>query len=288
MNRTLKHVLLTDIISFALIISILGCSLAWEAPKNPKIEEKEMIPIVARVLDEQLEIVAPVLEENGELNNNSRFLIQNSSGKEIVQRMLLEKQGSDYLRFSHAVTTGTDTNQILKEAATLLNDEDYSELAAQMVEAENSLRDFKEEQVRALPPSQRAPFLRDLQKLVTKTLVLMVAGIVYACIPTVVFWGKIAAAAAISVAAGIVATTVMSIYRYYKYSDDSLSQSFQDWIIDVTTDPSAAYAVAASMTTVGKTMTNGPVVTGLIIVVFAIYQVMDLVKPLLKKYNFNA
>ena len=53
MNRTLKHVLLTDIISFALIISILGCSLAWEAPKNPKIEEREMIPVVARILDEQ-------------------------------------------------------------------------------------------------------------------------------------------------------------------------------------------------------------------------------------------
>ena len=67
-----------------------------------------------------------------------------------------------------------------------------------------------------------------------------------------------------------------------------MSQSFQEWIIDVTTDPSAAFAIATSMMTVGKTMTNGPVVTGLIIVVFSIYQVMDMVKPMLKKYNFNA
>jgi hypothetical protein len=35
-------------------------------------------------------------------------------------------------------------------------------------------------------------------------------------------------------------------------------------------------------------MTKGPVVTGLIIAVFAIYQVIDMVKPMLKKYNFNA
>jgi hypothetical protein len=42
------------------------------------------------------------------------------------------------------------------------------------------------------------------------------------------------------------------------------------------------------MMTVGKTMGNGPVVTGLIIVVFSLYQVMDMVKPMLKKYNFDA
>ncbi|NLA92030.1 MAG: hypothetical protein GX842_01135 [Spirochaetales bacterium] len=130
--------------------------------------------------------------------------------------------------------------------------------------------------------------MRDLQKLVTKTLVLMVAGIVYACIPNVIFWGKITAAAAISVAAGIVATSVMSIYRYYKYDSESLSSSFQDWLVDVTTEPAASFAVATSMITVGKTMSSGPVVTGLIIIVFSIYQVMDLVKPMLKKYNFNA
>jgi hypothetical protein len=118
--------------------------------------------------------------------------------------------------------------------------------------------------------------------------VLLVAGIVYACIPNVIFWGKVTAAAAISVAAGIVATTVMSIYRYYKYDNESLSSSFQDWLTDVTTEPAAAFAVATSMISVGKTMTTSPVVTGLIIIVFSIYQVMDLVKPLLKKYNFNA
>jgi hypothetical protein len=177
---------------------------------------------------------------------------------------------------------------VLDQAADLLPSEQFSELSSRMVSARRQLQSYAQDQVRAIPPSQRPAFMRDLQKLVTKTLVLLVAGIVYACIPKVVFWGKITAAAAISVAAGITATTLMSIYRYYKYGEDSLSQSFQEWIVDVTTDPAASYAVAASMTTVGKAMTNGPVVAGLILVVFAIYQVMDMVKPMLKKYNFDA
>jgi len=150
------------------------------------------------------------------------------------------------------------------------------------------MRSFGLEESRTLPPNQRAAFMRDLQKLVTKTVVLLVAGIVYACIPDVVFWGKVSAAAAIAVASGIVATTVFSIYRFYTYSADEMAVSFQEWITDVTTDPAASFAVASSMMAVGKTMANGPVVTGLVIAVFSIYQVMDLLKPMLRKYNFGA
>jgi len=38
---------------------------------------------------------------------------------------------------------------------------------------------------------------------------------------------------------------------------------------------------------VGTTMKRSPVVTGIIICVFAIYNVVDLIKPMLKKYNFS-
>lgn len=278
----------TGIISVWLMISLMGCSLAWEPVSNPAIDEQQMVPVMARVLDEQLAVVEPVLSEHGELAGATRNILQQADGETIVQHVLGEEQGTEYLRFSYAVATGLTTEQLLAEAQALLPHETYEELSSRTLAIERRLRSSAELQSRAIPPSQRPAFLRDLQKLVTKTLVLMVAGIVYACIPKVVFWGKIAAAAAISVAAGITATTLMSIYRYYKYGDQSLSQSFQEWIVDVTTDPAASYAVATSMTTVGKTMANGPVVTGLIIVVFSIYQVMDLVKPMLKKYNFDA
>ncbi len=288
MQVSFKRFFANHLIVFALVVSLLSCSLGWSYKNSGQIDYGVVVPVVSKAVDQQLEVISPVLEENGVLDNNTRSIVSNSSGQEIVEKMLTEKNGDEYLAFSHSVVTESSSEQLLAEAAKLLPKEQFNELSKTMVENERSLRSLAVEQGRALPPNQRAEFLRDLQKLVTKTLVLLVAGVVYACIPTLIFWGKITAAAAISIAAGVVATTIMSIYRYYKHGDDNLSQSFQEWIVDVTTDPTAAWAIAASMSAVGKTMTNGPVVTGLIIVVFSIYQVMDLVKPMLKKYNFNA
>jgi len=280
----------TDLVCFVVIVSLVGCSMAWEPAVNPTVDDDALVPVVARVIDEQWSVVAPVLEEElaGDGQACARGAWENADGTTVVQNMLAEENGSEYLRFCHAVAVGSDSAAVIEMASGLLPEEEFAGFQGQLAETERTMRAFGEEQSRDLPPSQRAPFMRDLQKLVTKTLVLMVAGIVYACIPDVVFWGKVTAASAIAVAAGVVATTVLSIYRYYQYSSDSLSTSFQEWIVDVTTDPAAAYAVATSMMNVGKTMNNGPVVTGLILVVFSIYQVIDMVKPMLKKYNFNA
>jgi len=279
---------LSQVLTVWVIISLLGCSLAWEPEKNPHVSEQEMIPVVARVVEEQLSVVQPVLEEHGEFDTRSVKLMGEASGESIVSGMLAEQQGAEYLEFCHAIAVDSDPEMVLSAAKNLIPEQEFEQLSTRMVEVERSLIAYGDAHSRAIPPDQRPAFMRDLQKLITKTLVLMVAGIVYACIPNVIFWGKISAAAAIAVAAGITATTFLSIYRYYAYSEQSMSESFQEWIVDVTTDPSAAYAVATSMMTVGKTMTNGPVVTGLIIVVFSIYQIIDMVKPMLKKYNFNA
>lgn len=271
-----------------LIISLLGCSMAWEPFTTPSIDYEEMVPLVVRVIDEQLDTVRPILEEEGEWVALARAMEGELDGERVVSELLKEEGGEAYLNFCYSVASGLDSEELLKEAQGLMGEEEYVQLNEQFSRARSALLSYGEAECRALPPSQRAEFMRDLQKMVSKTLVLLVAGIVYACIPNVIFWGKVTAAAAISVAAGIVATTVMSIYRYYKFDDESLSASFQDWLVDVTTEPAAAFAVATSMISVGKTMTTSPVVTGLIIIVFSIYQVMDLVKPLLKKYNFNA
>lgn len=129
--------------------------------------------------------------------------------------------------------------------------------------------------------------MKDLQKLVTRTVVLMTAGIVYACIPSAVFWGKVTAASAIAVAAGVVSTTIMSIWRYYEFDMD-VDQAFEDWLKSVTIEPETAYALAASVIAMGTTLKRGPVVTGIVLGVFAIYNVIDMVRPMLKLYNFNA
>ncbi len=289
MNRKIRA-FASNVVCILLIASLSGCSMGWEQKSNPAVEDSELFPALARIIDEQWAVVAPFLEEELaiEATLHGRTMRETPDASRLVELILEEDSGRDYMQFCYAVAMGTDSSTVVELARDLLPKEEYDELRLRVEETERSMRGFMIEQSRALPPNQRAAFMRDLQKLVTKTVVLLVAGIVYACIPNVVFWGKVTAASAIAVAAGIVATTVLSIYRFYQYNSDELSVSFQEWIVDVTTDPAAAYAMASSMMTVGKTMVNGPVVTGLVIAVFSIYQVMDMLKPMLKKYNFNA
>lgn len=279
-----------DLVCILVIVSLLGCDLQWSQQVNPAVPNERLLPEVALVIEEQLEIVKPFLDEEFAeypLARSSEAWYELDS-YEMASLALQEENGDSYLALCHQIAYGNNSAQLLEVARPLLTPTQYSELVNEVLDAERAMRSEVLEGCRTLPPNQRAPFMRDLQKLVTKTVVLLVAGIVYACIPNVIFWGKVTAAAAIAVAAGIVATTIMSIYRFYKYDSESLSTSFQEWLVDVTTDPAASYAVAASMTSIGGAMKNGPVVTGLIIAVFAIYQVIDLVTPMLKKYNFNA
>jgi hypothetical protein len=279
-----------DAVCLLVAVSLVGCEMQWSAKPNPLPPDGRLLPEVAKVIEEQWSVVGPYLEQElaqqtGTMAGRSWSDIQAS---EIVALSMEEQDGKRYVGFCHRLAYGGNPSEVLEAARSLVDEASFNEMADQVESLERGLHAHALSVSRTLPPNQRAPFLRDLQKLVTKTVVLLVAGVVYACIPTTVFWGKITAAAALSVAAGIVATSVLSIYRYYKYGADTLAMSFQEWIVDVTTDPAAAYAMASSMMTVGKTLANGPVVTGLVIAVFAIYQVIDMVKPMLKKYNFDA
>lgn len=279
--------LLGKLVCLVLIIPLSGCNLNWNRSEVPKVSDKDLLPTMSRVIDEQLDIVLPYLDE--EMSGAvSRALSSDSmDGRSIVGHALEERSGRDYLEFGYAVSTTEDARTVVDYARTLLPADEFSALEGKLAEARSLMLDRGEEMARALPPHQRPAFMKDLQKLVVRSIVLLTAGIVYACIPKVVFWGKITAAAAIAVAAGIVATTIMSIWRYYEFDMDK-DAAFEDWLKSVTTEPETAYALAASVIAMGTTLKRGPIVTGIILGVFAIYNVIDMVKPMLKKYNFNA
>lgn len=193
------------------------------------------------------------------------------------------------MEFCYAVNdldAADQAQNVVEFARSLISEEEMASLEQKLAENRSLMLSEAEHFSRALSPSQRAPFWKDMQKLLTRTTVLFTAGVVYACIPSVVFWGKISAATAIAVATGVVASTIMSIWRYYQFGGD-LDESFNDWLISVTTEPEVSYALAASMISVGTTLKRGFVVTGIIICVFALYNVIDMVKPMLKKYNFK-
>ena len=268
-----------------LVIPLSGCSMGWEAQTKAKITDKELFPTVARIIDEQKGVVWEYLEED-----LSRALSSDEyTGFDIVQSTLSEEQGRQYMEFCYAVNDLDAPDQaqnVVEFARSLISEEEMASLEQKLAENRSLMLSEAEHFSRALSPSQRAPFWKDMQKLLTRTTVLFTAGVVYACIPSVVFWGKISAATAIAVATGVVASTIMSIWRYYQFGGD-LDESFNDWLISVTTEPEVSYALAASMISVGTTLKRGFVVTGIIICVFALYNVIDMVKPMLKKYNFK-
>lgn len=275
----------TWVLVVCLIIPLSGCSMGWEVHAKQKVTDEHLMGTVADLIEEQKEVVWPYLAEE-----MSRSLAASDpSSAEIVTNTMEEQKGREYLEFCYAVgSQGQEVSieEVTAQAQSLLS-EDEQQMLEEKLEAARSLMMVNAENLaRGLAPSQRAAFWKDMQKLVTRSLVLFTAGIVYACIPTVVFWGKVSAATAVAIASGIVASTVMSIWRYYQFGGD-LDETFGEWLTAVTTEPELSYALAASIISVGQTMKRGVVVTGIILCVFALYNVLDLVKPMLQKYDFT-
>ncbi len=276
---------LNAVVAILLIIPISGCTMGLEMKKKQQITQEQLLSGVSQMLDAQKETVWPFLSE--ELESLSRSLVP--SGDEIVRNTLTEELGQEYLEFCYIVGNGEtqeDLDLVIAYANSLLDEEGQEELERALIQAREILMSEAGDLARRLAPSQRVAFWKDMQKLVTRTLVLFTAGVVYACIPTMVFWGKITAAAAIAIATGIVSETVFSIWRYYEFGGD-VDDAFGDWLKAVTTEPELSYALTASVMAVGNTLKRGPVVTGILICVFALYNVIDIVKPMLKQYNFK-
>jgi hypothetical protein len=270
------------VVVILLVLPLSGCSMGWEVQSKAKISDDRLFPAVTEMIEQQKDVVWPYLEEDLHRGLSS----QGVSSAEIVANTLAEEQGRRYLEFCYTVGSDADIEEVVAFAHGLLDEQKQQELDEKLESARTLMLNKAEVLSRGLAPSQRAAFWKDMQKLVTRTLVLFTAGVVYACIPSVMFWGKISAATAIAVATGVVASTVMSIWRYYQFGG-SIDESFGEWLTSVTTEPELSYALAASVIAVGNTLKRGAVVTGIIICVFALYNVVDMVKPMLAKYNFG-
>ena len=94
------------------------------------------------------------------------------------------------------------------------------------------------------------------------------------------FWGKVSAACAVAVAAGVLSSSLMNIIGYYQ--TDGEIGSFSDWLKSVTVDPAASWAAGAAIISTNAALGYSPILVAIILGVFAIYGVMDDVKPLLE------
>ena len=278
----------------AVCLLVLVCFVACNANFRPSfkqsITDSSLRSRMSRVIDAQLETVKDYLDEDLQARIDGTSRGGRMSGSEIVDVTMKESGGRDYLDFCYAVdmsTTTGDVDAVMDTARCILPDSEYQELVQLTQEVEREITIKGDEMARAIPLDQQAAFYKDLKTLVVRAIVLLAAGIVYACMPTVIFWGKISAACAISVGAGLVAITIMSLYEYFRFGTGE-GMSFEDWFKDLIKIPQADFALTTAITTVAEAMGCGPVVTGIIICVFALYNIVDMVRTMLKTYNFDA
>ncbi len=278
---SIKRMLTTVVCSFLIVIFLSSCQLEMAA--NKKVSEKELTSRMISMVEREMDNVLPYVKEDIPQMKS----LEDVDARTIVMNTLEEDQGRKYLEFCYEIETAATPEEVVSAAEGLVSDEDMELLKTKVEETKSIAKAMALEGAKTLTGEQRRAFYKDLRVLVIKATVLLTAGIVYMCIPKVVLWGKVTAACAVAVAAGVVASAVLSVVEYYQFDKESVGDSFEGWLESITKEPYTAWALAAGIIATGNTMKRSPVLTGIILIIFAIYEVTDDIKPMLKKYNFN-
>lgn len=282
-------------VSVLILFSFMGCQLNVGQGLTST-SRTSVKSVVTKCIDEELSTILPYLDEDTQATIESGSM----TGEEIVSKAMKESNGEDYINFCYAVkeTVATqNTDYLLDSAREILPSDKYNEVEAQIADIEHHLGDVSKAMTKKVQGDQQEAFYSDLRALVVKTSVLLVAGIVYACMPTAIVWGKVTAAAALAVGAGVVSGVVMDIYGHYEMGFELNSdleevvtseKTFESWINQFKGEPEAYYAIATSVISIASSMELDPVVTGIILVVFAAYNVWSTIQTMKKTYNFDA
>ena len=263
------------------IISLVGCSTVTEPLETDHVDmETKQEFLVQLIIDHWDEI--------GEWEELpvARGVDRRTEALRAVEQLAGDAQGRKLVEFCYAVGTGEDVSVILERARALLSEQEYeillsriSELEAKTLEGHGSSRSLF-----VLDEDNKEDFFADLQRLVVSTTVLLTASVVYAAMPTVFCWGKVSALAAVSVSAGVVAGTLVSVYPWYELEQEPLD-AFKDWLNMVTKEPHAAYLLTVSVISIGHSMHMSPVSCGIIIGIFGMYNALDIVRQMLETYG---
>lgn len=289
-KKTLKEVL-EYAVSVVLLLAFTSCNVATPQ-SNTSVTSTTVKTVVAKSIDQQMDYIKPRLEPDLQAKiDNTGKAGQSLNGEQIVDLTISEEKGSDYIDFCYDVTTfhsNDNPESVLEGARPLMSEQEYNNLCQNAKLIEKSIMDFGEANEKAIRADQKEAYYKDLKSLVTKTVVMMTAGIVYAVIPDTVLWGKVSAAAAIAVGAGLVANIVMSIYQKYKVNDSTYNAyTIGQWLDELIKEPKAEYAISAAAFATASTVTENQVARGIIVCIFGLSQSLSIFQEIGKKYNFN-
>lgn len=276
-----------------LLISFTGCSMDLEGKK--RVSDATVKSVVSSVIDEEMDIIKSNLDPDLQAGIDGDIIKGSSplSGSEIVELISDEDGGEDYIDFCFEVeqsSTSFSSDEVLEVAHDLIPQKDYEQLVEKVLETEKTLDRIGNDIVKGIPADQQKAFYNDLKTLVVRSVVLLTAGVVYAVMPDSVFWGKVSAAAAISVGAGMVAIAVLTIYQYFKFGPEEGGpvQTFEEWFKDILNDSKAEFALTTAVTALGNSLGKGPVVTGIIMCAYGVFKATELIRVMLQTYNFDA
>ena len=279
-----KRVFLEKLTASVLILSMLAsCTPSLSGPSEDRREK--MVSQGARVIDEEYDFVRGVLIETEEFSEED-FASYGILDGETVVRGLLEGGDEDLLSFLCATSDG-GVDGVLSTAKSLLPEKEYGELEKKAKEIEERAGAWGDRVSRSLAPAQKDEFYKDLKSMVVKTVVLLTASIVYAMIPKVMFWGKVSAAAAVSVAAGVLASGFVPTEEWRDEDLKNTDKDFSAWLEEFSVEPFTDWALAQGVLNAQMAATNNPVTSALVLGVFALYHIGDDAKTLMKKYNWE-
>lgn len=261
------------------LMTLFSCTL--EASAVHAVSQSERSSRVARMIDQQLTMmmssdVADILTpEQVAAYDSFKQSVADADGRTIVSRMLEEEKGEDYLNLSYTLLTSDDVNKIISSARPLVPQGEYEQLKAEVEKIEENAARHYRIVSRAMSTEQQAKVYKELQGLVVKAVVLLTAAVVYAIIPNVMVWGKVSAACVASVCAGILASGIMTVVGYARYGESEEDFDFPSWLKSVYDDSFAQWAIASSVIATTAAAGKSPVMTSLILVAFALYNVFD-------------
>lgn len=283
-----KRDFLNAVVALFLLCALTGCSAGVETMKSW--ESGTVKNVVSQSIDREMEFVKPNLEPDLQASIDGVAKGQPLTGREIVD-LTIQENGGDYIDFCYTVNCNgsNDSEAVLQSARVVLPEDRFRQLQQEAKDIEKALGEKGEIIAKDLPDSQKEAFYKDLKALVTRTVVLVTAGIVYMCIPDVILWGKVTAAAAISVAAGFVAYATMTIYEKYRFgiSKADKTKTVQDWVKEFLKVPQADFALTTAAASMASMIAEGPVPKGITILVFACTNALETWNAMMKKYNLS-
>ncbi len=274
---------LNKILAIISIISLTGCTLVRPdtAGEEKEVSDEEVKQVVSKVIDENWD---QIKEYVGDMPVTMRSADGRVDADRIVEETLAEEHGREYLSFCYSVATGADTDTILHQAKQLLPEDTYADLLVRVDDNRRSIYESYGARLFTITKENQEDFYHDLQKLVVSSTVLLVSSIVYTAMPHIFFWGKISALAAVSVSAGAIAGTIMSVYAWYE-TDQSYDKAFKDWLTMITEAPYAAYLMTTSVISLGQSMSLNPICCSVILGVFTLFNALNIVRDMIEVYG---